>query len=105
MDDGGRAEATKNSGGFRRLRGTIGGNPDVKRLALADRRFERRHRLLKWRVRVKAVRLKDIDIVEAKSFEALVETGEKLFAASPFPVWPRPQAIAGLGRDDEFVAV
>ena len=39
--------------------------PGVERLALADGRVERAHRLLERRVRVEAVRVEDVDVVEA----------------------------------------
>ncbi len=84
--------------------GIVGGNAGVKRLPLANRVIESAHRLLERRLGIEAVRIEDVDIVEAHALEALVEAREHIFAAAPFAVRPRPHVIARLGRDHEFVA-
>ena len=88
----------------RPLRG-VRRDPDVERLALAHGGVERAHRLLERRLRIEAVRVEDVDVVEAQAAEALVEAGEQVLARSPFSVRPRPHVVTGLRRDHELVAV
>ena len=49
--------------------------------------------------------VEDVHVVETEAFEALVERGEQVFAASEVAVGAEPHLVAGLGADDEFVAV
>src|SRR5262245_59636008 len=51
------------------------------------------------------MRIEDVDIVDAHPLQALVEAGQDIFAAAEFAVRSRPHAIAGLGRDDEFITM
>ena len=85
--------------------GVVGRDADVERLALAHRRIERAHCLFQRRVGIEPVRIEDVDVVEPHPTEALVEAGEQIFAAAPFPVRAGPHVVAGLGRDDQFVAI
>ena len=92
----------------RRLAGLlrrVRGDARVERLALPHGRVERAHRLLERRVRVEAVRVEDVDVVEAHPREALVEAREQVLARAPLAVRPGPHVVAGLRRDDELVAV
>ena len=54
--------------------------PDVARLARANGRVERAHRLLQWRVGVEPVGVEDVDVIEAQSSQALIEAGEEVLA-------------------------
>ena len=83
----------------------VGGDADIERLALAHGGVERAHRLLERRLRIDAVRIEDVDIVEPHALQALVEAGEQIFAAAPFAIGARPHVVAGLGRDDQLVAI
>ncbi len=65
---------------------------------------ERHHGFLERRVGIEAVRIEDVDIVEPHPLQALVEAGQHIFAAAPFAVGTGPHQVAGLGRDDQFVA-
>jgi hypothetical protein len=49
--------------------------------------------------------VKDVDVVEAHAAEALVQTGEKIFAGTPIAIRPGPHGVAGLGGDDELVTM
>jgi len=51
------------------------------------------------------VRIEDVDIVELHPLQALVEAGDQVFAAAPFAIGAGPHPVAGLGRDDELVAI
>ena len=79
--------------------------PRVESLPRADRRVERAHRLLEWRLRVKAVRVEEVDVVEAHSGKALVEAREQVLARAPVAVRAGPHVVAGFGPDHELVAV
>ena len=79
--------------------------PDVERLALPDGRVERAHRLLERRLGVEAVRVEDVDVLEAHPLQRLVEAREHVLARAPLAVRAGPHVVAGLGRDHELVAV
>ena len=49
--------------------------------------------------------VEDVDVLQAHALEALVEAGEQVFARSPFAIGPGPHVVAGLGGDDQFVAI
>jgi hypothetical protein len=51
------------------------------------------------------MRIEHVDIVEAESPQALVATGEDVLAAAPFTIRAFPHQVAGLGRDDDLVAM
>ena len=105
VDERRRAEVAQD---FRRLMGAlrrIGRDADVERLAGAHRRVERAHGFLERRVGIEAVRIEDVDVVEPHALEALVEAREQVLAAPPLAVGAGPHVVAGLGRDDQLVAV
>ena len=54
---------------------------------------------------VEAVRVEDVDVVEAQAPQALVEAREQVLARAPVAVRPGPHVVAGLGGDDQLVAV
>ena len=70
----------------------------------AARPFERAHRLLERRLRIEAMGIEDVDIIDAQTLQALVEAGQHVFAAAPLAIGARPHVVAGLGRDHELVA-
>ncbi len=61
--------------------------------------------LLERGLRVEAVRIEDIDIVETHALQALVAGGDQIFAAAPLAIGTRPHVVACLGGDDQLVAV
>ena len=89
----------------RRLLGRVGRDAGIERLAGAHGLIERPHRLLERGLGIEAVRVEDVDIVDAHAAQALVEAGEQVFARAPFAVRPRPHQVAGLGRHDQLVAM
>ncbi len=65
---------------------------------------ERAHRLLERRVGIESVRVEDVDVVEARAAEALIEAREQVLPrATALPVRPRPHVPAGFRRDDQLV--
>ena len=86
MDQTGRPEPLENGGRFLRAASVVGGNADIKRLALANRVIERAHRFLERRLGIETVRVEDVDVIEAHTLEALVEAGKQGFTAAPFAV-------------------
>ena len=91
-----------------RLRGAlrgVGADAGVERLAVADRGVERADRLLQRRLGVEAMRVEDVDVVQAHALQALVEARGEVLARAPLAVRTGPHVVAGLGRDDQLVAV
>jgi hypothetical protein len=56
--------------------GRIGGHAGIERFALLDGIRERSDRLVEGRVRIEAVRVEDVDVVESGAPQALVQAGE-----------------------------
>ena len=105
VDEERRPELAQDRGRLARLLGGVGGDARVQRLPLPHGGVERAHRLLERRLRVEAVRVEDVDVVEAEAREALVEAREQVLARPPLAVRAGPHVVAGLRRDDELVAV
>ena len=105
MDEHRRAELPERIDGNARLLGAVIGDADVERLAAAHDLVKRAHRLLDGGIRIGAVVVEDVDIVEVHAPEALVEAGDQVFPAAPVAVGARPHVIARLGGDDQLVAV
>ena len=100
-----RAERLQDAAALRVSLRLVLRDADIERLALADGRVERAHGLLERRARVGAVGVEDVDIVEPHALEALVEAGDQIFARAEIAVGPGPHVPAGLGRDDQLVAI
>ena len=83
----------------------VGRDAGVERLALADGAVERTQRLLQRRLRIRPVRVEDVDVVEPHPREALVEAREQVLARAPLAVGAGPHVVAGLRRDDQLVPV
>ena len=82
----------------------VPGDTHVEGLALERTAVsERTHGLFERSVRVVAVVVEDVDVVEPEPAEALVEAGQQVLAGPEIAVGPGPHVPAGLGRDDELV--
>ena len=95
----------KEPGGCARGLGAVGGDPDVECLALVDGGDEGTYGLLEWCAVVGAMMVEDVDIVDAHAGKAVVERGEEVFARAAHAVRTWPHIPAGLGGEDELVAV
>ncbi|MCY1233054.1 hypothetical protein D9M72_455720 [compost metagenome] len=82
----------------------VGGDADIERPARTHDMVERAAGFFERRVRIEAMRIEDVDIVEAHALQALVAGSDHVLAAAPFAVRTGPHVIAGLGRDDQLVA-
>jgi hypothetical protein len=67
--------------------------------------IERTHRFLQRRVRVEAVRIEDIDIVEPHPLQRLVAGRDQVFPAAPFAIRSGPHEVTGLRRNDQLIAI
>ena len=105
VDQERRAERVEDLVRLARLLGRVRRDADVERLPLPHGGVERAHRLLERRLGVEAVRVEDVDVVEAHPREALVEACEQVLARSPLAVRAGPHVVAGLRRDDDLVAI
>ena len=80
MNDAGGAEVVKDFHRFSRLGERIVREADVQRFTLADKMIERAHRFRQRCLRVRAVMIKNIDILQPHAPQALVQTGHQVFA-------------------------
>ena len=78
---------------------------DVERLALTHDVHEGLQRLLEGRERVVAVAVEEVDVVEVHAPQALLQARHEILAAAPVAVGAGPHVVAGLGGDEQFVAV
>ena len=83
----------------------VGGDADIEGLAVADGGVEGAEGFLERGVGIEVVVVEDVDVVEAEAPQALVEAGEEVLARAEVAVRARPHVPAGLGGDDELVAV
>ena len=105
VDQAGGAKIAQDAGGLAGLFGFIIRNAHIERLALAHGAGQRAHGLFQWRLRIRAVAVEDIHVFQAHALERLVEAGEQVLARAPLSIRASPHIIAGLGGDDEFIAV
>ena len=105
MDDERRPERARHRDGFGRPLRAVRRNADVKRLALTHQGVERTHGFLDGRHRIRAVRIKNVDVVETHSRERLFGGRDQVLARTVVAVGTRPHVVAGLRRDDELIAV
>ena len=105
VDDERRAELAQDLVRLACLRSGVGRDADVERFPLPHGGVEGVHRLLERRLRVEAMRVEDVDVVEAHARERLVERREHVLARAPLAVGARPHVVPRLGGDDKFVTV
>ena len=105
VDEHRRAHFAQRFDGDPRLLGAVIGDADVERLAAAHDLIQRAHRLLDRRFRIRTVMIEDVDVVEVHALQALVEAGDQVLAAAVVAVRALPHVVAGLGGDDQLVAV
>jgi hypothetical protein len=60
--------------------GRVGRNANVQRLSLLDGGRKRGGRFLQRSINIEAVRVKNIDIIQAHSLEALIQARQYVFA-------------------------
>ena len=105
VDEHRRAHFAQRFDGDPRLLGAVIGDADVERLAAAHDLIQRAHRLLDRRFRIRTVMIEDVDVVEVHALQALVEAGDQVLAAAVVAVRALPHVVAGLGGNDQLVAV
>ena len=105
MHDARRAELAQEGARARGVGGIIVGDRGVQRLARADRLGERAHGLFERRVRIAAVAIEDVHVRQAHPLQRLVERREEVLTGAEIAVRSGPHGVAGLGGDDQFIAV
>ncbi len=80
VDQQRRAERAEDLDRFDRALGAVGADSDIQRLALPDGGVEGAHRLVQWGLRVNAMRVEDVDVVEPHPPKALIEAPEEILA-------------------------
>ena len=99
------AQVAQDAHGLLGALGRVGRDAGVERLALPHRGVQRTQGLLERRVRVEAVRVEDVHVVEAHPRQALVEAGEEVLARAPVAVGAGPHVVARLRGDHQLVPV
>ncbi len=105
MDQQGGAQVAHDRRRAGRLLRRVRRDTGVQRLARADGPVQRAHGLLQRRVRVGAVVVEDVDVLQAHPPQGLVEAGGEVLARAEVAVGAVPHRPTGLGGDDELVAV
>ena len=77
----------------------------IERLSRSDDIHQGLQSLLQRCLRVVAMAVKEVDIVQSHSPETLVDTCHKVFARSPIAVRSRPHVVACLRGNEELVAI
>ena len=81
------------------------GNACIKCFSAADDLCQCLHGLLKRCLRIHAVMIKNVHILKTHSFQALIQTRQHIFSASPVPIRTIPHQISCLRADDQFISV
>ena len=105
VDDEGDMQLVQNGGSLFQRGAVVVGKPRVQRPAALHGGGQRAHGLLQRGVRVHAVMVENVHIVQPHPLQALVQTGQQIFPAAPVSVRAVPHGIARLGGNDEFVPV
>ena len=105
MDEQGRPERSKDGDRFGGAPVRIRGDADIQRLALLHGGVQSAERFLEWGVGVEAMVIEDIDVVDAKPAQALLQARKQVFSRAEIAVRPRPHVPAGFGRDHQLIAV
>ena len=88
----------QNGNGTRSFICLIIGNADIQCLTLANHIGKGTHRLLQRCLRIRAVMIEDIDIIQIHALQACIQTGHQIFSGAPVSVRTWPEVIARLGR-------
>ncbi|MPN20718.1 hypothetical protein SDC9_168097 [bioreactor metagenome] len=105
MDEARGAQLTQHLDGAAGFFGFVVGNAHIERTSAAHNKIQRLHGLFQRSFRVWAVMVENIHILQPHTFEALVQTGDQIFARTPITVRPLPHGVTGFGRNDHLVPV
>ena len=106
MNQHGGAHLPQNTDGSSGLIGiVIVGNTDIQCFAAADNLIQRAHGFFNGGIRIGAVMVENIYIVQMHPLQRLVQTGNQIFPAAPVAIRAGPHIISGLGGNDQFVTV
>ncbi|MNK50277.1 hypothetical protein D3C87_691520 [compost metagenome] len=83
----------------------IAGDPGIQSFAGAHDMIERHHRFLKWCIRVKSMRIKNIHIVKPHPFQALIKTRYQIFAGTPLAIWTWPHVVTCFRGNNQLIPV
>ena len=81
------------------------GDSNIQCLSASDNLCQSLHSLLQRSLRIHSVMIENIYIIQAKTFQALVKTGDQILTASPVSIRSRPHIIACLCADDQLISV
>ncbi|MPM68664.1 hypothetical protein SDC9_115598 [bioreactor metagenome] len=106
MDEQWRAEPASDLSGLAGALGRVAADTHVQRPTRADRVIERGNGLLEWGLRIEAMRVEDVYIIETEAAQRLIQRGEHVLASTTArSVGSGPHVISGLGRDHQFIPV
>ena len=78
---------------------------EIECLALLHDVYHCLEGFLEWGIRVVAMAVEEVHIVQIHALEALVEARHQILARAPVAVRTFPHIISRLGRDEEFVTI
>ena len=90
---------------FFQCRSVIIGKTDIDCFSTLHCACQRSHCLFKRSFRIHSVMIKNIDVFQSHSFQALIKTCKKIFAASPVPVRALPHIISCFCCDNQLISV
>src|ERR1700675_1401229 len=99
MDEQRGAEPAEDGDGLGGALVGVGRDADIEGFATSDGRVEGPQGLLKGGLGVVMMVVEDVDVVEAKAAQALVEAGEEVFPRAEVAIGPGPHVPARLGGD------
>ena len=84
---------------------TVIGNADIERFPLAYRAGQRLHGFLQRRIRIGAVMIENIHVIQPKPLQALIQRGKQVLFGAPLPIRTGPHVISGFCGDYELIAI
>jgi hypothetical protein len=83
----------------------IVGNTNIEGLPLTNRLDQGSYTFFQWSLRIGSVMIKNIDIFQSQTFQAVVQAGKKILPGTKIPIWPGPHGEPRFCGDDELISV
>ena len=105
MDKHGGAHFPERFDGSSGLFGIVIGDAHIQRLAAADDLVQCTHGFLNGGIRIRAVMVKNVHMIQMHPLQRLLQTGDQIFAAAVVAIGPGPHIVTGLGGNHQLMAV
>ena len=87
------------------LFGIIVRNSDIQSFSLSNDICQRPHRFFNRCLRVRTMRIEDINIFQTHPFQALIQACHQILATSPVTIRTGPHIISGFCRNNKLIPV